>query len=46
MKNVLEFLENSAKKRPEAVACGDEKEELSYARLLAASQKAGAFLAG
>ena len=46
MKNVLEFLENSAKKRPEAVACGDERGELSYARLLAASQKEDANLDG
>ena len=46
MKNVLEFLEHSAKQYPQAIACGDEQEELSYAGLLRASQKAGAFLAG
>ena len=44
MKNVLEFLEKSALSDPTAIACGDEKEELSYSALLLASKKLGAFL--
>ena len=44
MKNVLEFLEKSALSVPTAIACGDEKEELSYSALLLASKKLGAFL--
>ena len=44
MKNVLEFLEKSALSVPTAIACGDEKEELSYRALLLASKKLGAFL--
>lgn len=44
MKNVLEFLEKSAFSDPTAIACGDEKEELSYSALLLASKKLGVFL--
>ena len=44
MKNVLEFLEKSALSVPTAIACGDEKEELSYSALLLASKKLGVFL--
>ena len=45
MKNVLEFLEKSAFSDPTAIACGDEKEELSYSALLLASKKLGVFAA-
>lgn len=45
MKNVLELLEKSALAYPEAIAVGDDKEELSYQAVLLAAKKAGAYLA-
>ena len=43
--NVLEYLEQSASVRPDAVAVTDEQGQMTYAELLAASKAAGCALA-
>lgn len=45
MKNVLEYLENSAREHPKKVAVRDEKKALTFEKLLENSRRIGSFLA-
>lgn len=44
MKNILEYLERSAKAFPDKIACGDECMELTYRDFLCKAQAIGSFL--
>ena len=44
MKNVLEYLENSAKMFPSKIAAKDEKAQCTYSELLNRAKEVGTFL--
>ena len=45
MNTVLEWLENSAQRTPDAVACADEHDQLTFAQLQQQAQAIGSFIA-
>ena len=45
MNNVLEWLEASAERSPDALACADDRDRLTFAQLLAGSRAIGSYVA-